>query len=126
MELNVTAYDNHGIEFDDDQYKFMKFDMDIESIGVKRARELSTHEDQNNNRIFIAHGNEPGTYQINAFTYKSSNTRVRVISDLLKIEVFPLLVIHPAELLLTPHMRYTLQIVGGPTRSTSSLNTGSV
>ena len=45
MELNVTAYDNHGIEFDDDQYKFMKFDMDIESIGVKRARELSTHED---------------------------------------------------------------------------------
>ncbi len=36
---------------------------------------------------------------------------------MLKIEVFPLLQIQPGSLLLTPEMRYTLQIVGGPSRS---------
>jgi hypothetical protein len=33
---------------------------------------------------------------------------------MIKIEVFPFLEISPSELLLTPNMRYTLQIVGGP------------
>jgi hypothetical protein len=42
------------------------------------------------------------------------------VSEVLKIEVFPLLQIHPSSLLLTPLMRYTLQIVGGPSRSASS------
>jgi hypothetical protein len=49
-----------------------------------------------------------------------------VTSDLVKIEVFPLLEIHPNTLLLTPLMRYTLQIVGGPTRSSSISGSGSV
>lgn len=30
MELMVYAYDNHGIEFDDDQYRFMDFNIEIE------------------------------------------------------------------------------------------------
>ena len=33
---------------------------------------------------------------------------------MLRIEVFPLLEIYPSNLLITPNMRYTLQIVGGP------------
>ena len=37
-----------------------------------------------------------------------------VVSDMLRIEVFPLLEIIPNNLLITPNMRYTLQIVGGP------------
>jgi len=46
--------------------------------------------------------------------------RLRITSEMLKIEVFPLLEIHPKSLLLTPEMKYTLQIVGGPQRSASS------
>lgn len=38
---------------------------------------------------------------------------------MLRIEVFSLLEIHPGSLLLTPEMRYTLQIVGGPSKSGS-------
>ena len=34
--------------------------------------------------------------------------QVRVISDLYKIEVFPVLEIHPSTLLLTPLMTYTI------------------
>ena len=41
----------------------------------------------------------------------SKNT---IVSDMLRIEVFPLLEIIPNNLLITPNMRYTLQIVGGP------------
>src|SRR4051794_15262893 len=38
---------------------------------------------------------------------------------MVKIEVFSLLEIHPGTLLLTPEMRYTLQILGGPSKSGS-------
>ena len=37
-----------------------------------------------------------------------------IVSDMLRIEVFPLLEIIPNNLLITPNMKYTLQIVGGP------------
>lgn len=40
-----------------------------------------------------------------------------VVSEMLKIEVFPLLEIFPSQLLLTPGMKYTLQINGGPQSS---------
>lgn len=70
MELNVTAFDNYGREFDEDQYKHMEFTIEIENTGVKRQRELTVESDANNNRRFIARGNEPGTYQVTAFTYK--------------------------------------------------------
>jgi len=33
---------------------------------------------------------------------------------MIRIEVFPFLEITPGALLITPNMRYTLQIVGGP------------
>ena len=44
---------------------------------------------------------------------------------MLKIEVFPLLEIFPSELLLTPSMKYTLQINGGPQSSILSFQNGS-
>lgn len=44
---------------------------------------------------------------------------------MLKIEVFPLLEIFPSELLLTPGMKYTLQINGGPQSSILSFQNGS-
>jgi hypothetical protein len=48
----------------------MEFYIDIENIGVKRTKELSTSYDAVDNRKFIAFGNEPGSYQVTAFTYK--------------------------------------------------------
>ena len=48
-----------------------------------------------------------------------------VVSEMLKIEVFPLLEIFPAQLLLTPGMKYTLQINGGPQSSILSFQNGS-
>jgi hypothetical protein len=53
MEINVTAFDVYGQEFDDDQYKLMKFAIEIE-ISQQRERGLSTEIDPNNNRRFIA------------------------------------------------------------------------
>ena len=62
------------------------------------------------------------------FSLRPDVEKVRVSSEVQKIEVFPLLEITPGTLLLTPSMRYTLQIWGGPSRSVSSLSsqTGSV
>jgi hypothetical protein len=44
---------------------------------------------------------------------------------MLRLEVFPLLEVIPRELLITPNMRYTLQIVGGPKNTRSAQNDGS-
>lgn len=41
MELNVTAFDIYNREFDEDQYKFMDFSTEIESLGIKKARDLT-------------------------------------------------------------------------------------
>ena len=41
---------------------------------------------------------------------------------MLRIEVFPLLEIYPNNLLITPNMRYTLQIVGGPQTAAKNMN----
>merc|ERR1712176_1216711 len=83
-------------------------------------------------REFWAHGREAGIYQSQAYTYRwpyllqalsgergeAQNTdlgdRHTIVSEVLRIEVFPLLEIVPPSLLITPNMRYTLQIVGGP------------
>jgi hypothetical protein len=51
--------------------------------------------------------------------------RTIVTSEMLRIEVFPLLEVIPAELLITPNMRYTLQIVGGPQSSRHAASDGS-
>ena len=44
---------------------------------------------------------------------------------MLRLEVFPLLEVIPSELLITPNMRYTLQIVGGPQHTRSASSDGS-
>jgi hypothetical protein len=111
MEINVTAFDTYGHMFDDDQYKLMKFTIEIE-ISQQRERGLATEIDPNNNRRFIAKGVEPGNYQVNAvamkFSIRPDSDKARVSSEVQKIEVFQLLEISPGNLLLTPSMRYTL------------------
>lgn len=62
MELLVTAFDNHGVEFDLDQYVLMDFNIEIEMTGIQRQRGLTTQQDMDNNRKFDAEGNEPGNY----------------------------------------------------------------
>lgn len=122
MPLNVTAYDIYGNPFDFDQYEHMKFNIEIE-LTQQREKGLQTEADPNNRRKFIAKGFEPGNYQTAAFTFKYSPKTipaaemVRVSSEVLKIEVFPILEIQPNSLLLTPYMKYTLVIAGGPSRS---------
>jgi hypothetical protein len=37
-----------------------------------------------------------------------------VTSSAKKIEVFPTLKLYPTNLLLTPNMRFTLEVIGGP------------
>ena len=104
----------------------MTFNIEIE-ITQLREKGLTTEIDPQNNRRFIAKGNEPGNYQVTAFTYKYQKNidteRVRVSSEVLKIEVFPILEINPSGLLLTPFMRYTLQILGGPSKTVSTIST---
>ena len=123
MDLVVTAFDSYNNRFDDDQYQHMNFNIEIE-ISQLRVRGLSAERDPLDNRKFLAKGQEPGNYQVSAFSFRqptgASGEKQRVTSEVLKIEVFPLLEIYPSSLLLTPSMKYTLQIVGGPIRGAIS------
>jgi hypothetical protein len=61
MDLNVTAIDNYNRPFDEDQYKFMKFHIEIE-ITQQRERGLIAVQNSTNIRVFEAKGQEPGLY----------------------------------------------------------------
>ena len=88
----------------------MKFEIETEMTAMNKELGLKTEATKVNTE-FLALGNEPGIYQLTAFTLRFrpiSGVIRTVVSEMLKIEVFPLLEIFPAELLLTPAMRYTL------------------
>ena len=76
----------------------------------------------------MAYGKESGIYQVQAYTYRwpyllkmqtkygeeteskslELGDRHTIVSESLRIEVFPILEIIPNNLLITPNMRYTL------------------
>jgi hypothetical protein len=83
-------------------------------------------------------GYKSGIYQVTAFTGRfvvkgqqgyhgeSNVSRSRsIVTEMMRLEVFPFLEIHPAELLITPNMRYAFQIVGGPTKGQQQSSDGS-
>lgn len=121
MEFEVTAYDIYGQQFGEEQYQHMNFNVEIEQ-SQQREKGLAAELDPINKRKFIVKGYEPGNYQVSAFTFKFkpgsqlAADSVRVTSPVFKVEVFPLLEIYPKQLLLTPQMKYTVQIQGGPSR----------
>ena len=66
-------------------------------------------------------GVEPGNYVLTAFVERtrvkdSQASASRVTSDAYKLEVFMVLQLSPANFLLTPNMRYTLGVIGGPSK----------
>ncbi len=101
----------------------MLFGIETEMTGVIRKHGLKT-EVTPKNVEFTAVGNEPGIYQLTAYTMKAGST-VNVVSEMIRIEVFPILEIVPTSLLITPNMKYTLQIFGGPTTSVQAFQNGS-
>lgn len=123
LNMTVTAFDAFGREFDQDQYLKMDFALETEMTGVKRMGILA-QKVRGEQRLFTVTGVEPGNYVVTAFTeaYQGESERGyntsgrRITSDANKIEVFPVLKLHPSTLLLTPNMRYTLSTTGGPSR----------
>jgi len=113
MDLIVSAFDSQGNDFDLDQYEDMRFSIETEMTGVtSRMHGLKT-ESTDLNTKFNALGNEPGIYQLTAFTRRAeqiNGNTLNINSDMIRVEVFPLLEIFPSELLITPNMKYTLQI----------------
>ena len=85
---------------------FMIFGIETETTGLSRQGGLKTEQTTVNTQ-FAVFGKEPGIYQQTAFS-KSYIGNKNIVSDMIRIEVFPLLEIFPAELLITPLMKYTL------------------
>jgi len=73
-----------------------------------------------NKRQFFGIGHFPGRFQVSATTERFRPSPGPILaSNILGIEVFPFLEIIPTNLLLTPNMRYTLRIQGGPQKETT-------
>jgi hypothetical protein len=71
-----------------------------------------------NPRLFSVTGLQPGTYDVTAtidkYHDRAKAMTERVSSEAHKIEVFPKVQLVPSDLLLTPNMKYTLRVLGGP------------
>jgi hypothetical protein len=116
--MTVTAFDNQGVEFDEDQYEHMAFQLEIEMTGIHRERGLQADKLKGQQRTFKVTGIESGNYVVTAYIdkFRKKGDQERVTSEANKIEVFPILSLNPPSLLLTPNMKYTLGISGGPSR----------
>ena len=118
MVLTVSAYDSNMNLFDTDQYPFMRFNIETETMGLRRTGGLQSTQMEKDVREFLTYGNEPGVYQLTAFTFAFVNSNGinmnpnaksgKIVSEMLRVEVFPILEIYPSDLLITPNMRYTL------------------
>ena len=130
--MSVTAYDFYGYEFDEDQYGRMTFELEMETTQKQdnKTRGLRAEHVIGNRRLFDVTGIEPGHFVVTAYieSYQQDRSWLsskRVTSaDASKIEVFPILQLYPETLLLTPNMRYTLKVLGGPSRGSYGTNVG--
>ena len=123
MNMTVTALDNFGHEFDEDQYSKMKFEMQhVITFAHREGQGLSAFEIAGEPRVFTVTGLEHGYYDVTACIDKTpqgqkgilSSMNEKVSSEAHKIEVFPRVQLQPSDLLLTPNMKYTLRVLGGP------------
>jgi len=116
--MTVTAFDSHGFEFDQEQYLMMDFELEIEMTGIHKSRGLLAVHSDSDRKMFEVTGVEPGNYVVTAYIESQKRPRdgSRITSEACKIEVFPILELYPSTLLLTPNMRYTLNVLGGPSR----------
>jgi len=83
--------------------------------GVHDKFDMLVEKSRDDNRLFKIIGREPGVYRLSTFVSKFDQ-KSRVVSQANMIEVFPKLELYPTDLLLTPNMRYTLNIQGGPSK----------
>ena len=114
--MSVTAYDSNDNEFDLDQYEHMDFKLEIEKTAIHTSKGLVPEKIRAQHRMFKITGEESGMYVVTAYIEKFRGKHERITSEANKIEVFPILSLSPSSLLLTPNMKYTLSISGGPSR----------
>lgn len=115
--MTVKAYDVNGVEFDADQYERMSFDVQTEMTAMHSISYLVVKPVHSTGRIFSVTGAKKGSYILSAFVKADEIAHEsKIFSKAVKLEVFPSLALNPSDLLLTPNMRFTLNIEGGPSR----------
>lgn len=88
--------------------------MDFKPYGVQTSKKgLKSKTLDNDKRTFIVTGVEPGYHNV-WVSAEQKSTKNSVTSRGSKIQVFSKVQMEPSYLLLTPNMRYTINIVGGP------------
>ena len=88
--------------------------MDYKPYGVQTKKEgLKSKTLESDQRTFMVTGVEPGYHNVWVTAEKKSN-KESVTSKGRKIQVFSKVKMEPSSLLLTPNMRYTINVIGGP------------
>lgn len=110
----------------------MAFEIEIEKTDIENDKTkgnigLQISQILGERRKFNATGVERGHYGVTAYIEKfkqSNGQNQKTSTNENKIEVFPALRLQPDKLLLTPNMKYTLKVEGGPSRSPYGANAG--
>lgn len=88
LNMTVTAFDNHGNEFDQDQYPHMDLTMEYKPYGVQTKKDgLKSKTLDNDKRVFLVTGVEPGYHNVWVSAEKKSQGE-SVTSKGSKIQVF--------------------------------------
>jgi hypothetical protein len=70
MNMTITAFDDSGKQFDEDQQEKMNFQLEIER-GILRSSGLKTKLIKGRNELYEVTGVEPGNYVVTAFIEKN-------------------------------------------------------
>lgn len=68
--MTITAFDDSGKQFDEDQQEKMNFQLEIER-GILRSSGLKTKLIKGRNELYEVTGVEPGNYVVTAFIEKN-------------------------------------------------------
>lgn len=119
--MTVRAFDVHGREFDQDQYDAMTFAVQAEMTAMRSPDDIVITQVASSPRIFTVKGIQEGHYYLSAIV---KNAYGNIPSKAVQIEIFPSLQLAPGDLLLTPNMRHTINVLGGPSKSSLGQKNG--
>jgi hypothetical protein len=72
LNIHVHAYDMYGVEFDEDQYVKMHFEIEIENSGIKTSNGLVPYAHPGETTLFSLEGKQPDHYIVTSFAKRSS------------------------------------------------------
>jgi hypothetical protein len=117
--VTVRVFDSQGHQFDRAQLRFMNLEPQF-TAGTSKERAEGLKVKRVEDDVFEVTGAKASLYRFTVVATRKDEDRTKVLSNMVKIEVFPRVSLNPGSVLIYPGCRWTIQVEGGPETQTKS------